>query len=121
MSMPKQTLLLCTICLIAMCVEAVSPVTVPSSVLAMLLVLALLLLRVIQPRHLEGATAAIQSYMGFFFVPTCVSILEKLDILKEYGVVIVLLCFIGTVATFAFTALITTILLKLTDKGGAQL
>ncbi len=118
MNMPKQVLLLCTVCLAAICIEAVLPIAVPSSVIAMLIVLVLMLTHVIKPPHLEGVAGVLQGYMGFFFMPTCVSILQELDIMREHGVAIVLICFVGTVATFGVTALATTLLLKVCEKKG---
>lgn len=116
MNMPKQILLLCTLCLVAICIEAVLPIAIPSSVISMLLVLCLLLCGALKPNHLDGIAKTLQGYMGFFFVPTCVSVLKELEIIKESGLIILLLCILGTVGTFAVTALTTTLLLKIWGK-----
>ncbi len=120
MSLPKQVLLLCALCLVAICIAAVLPIAIPSSVIAMLLVLCLLLGGVLKPPHLDGIAKTLQSYMGFFFVPTCVSVLEELEIIKESGLIILILCVLGTIGTFGVTALTTTCLLKLWGKKSQQ-
>ncbi len=120
MSIPRQILLLLSICLVAILIADILPVPIPSSVIAMLLVLSLLLLRAIKPTHLSDITSAMQKYMAFFFLPTCISILSEVDIIKESGLEILLLCFIGTVATFAVTAFVTTGLIRLLNKKGSE-
>lgn len=118
----RQFLLLCVICLVAIWGQEICPFPMPSSVLAMLMVLGLLLCGALKPRHLEDITQGLQSYMSFFFVPTCVGILEQGDIIRESGLQILLLCVVGTALTFGVTAWVTTALIRLTQgKGGEAL
>lgn len=98
-----QIALLFAICVAAEGIAAILPFTFPSSVLGMLILLALLLCRVLKPRHLEQTSGFFLNNMTFFFVPTCVGILKYTDVLFGNFWAIVLISILTTPLVFFVT------------------
>ena len=70
------------ICLLCEGVSALLPFPFPGSVLSMLVLLALLLSGVIKERHIGRVCAFFLGNMAFFFLPSCVGIMEQWGVLS---------------------------------------
>ncbi len=64
------------ICLVCEGVVSLLPFTFPASVLSMLVLLALLLTGVLKQRHISRISTFFVGNMAFFFLPSCVGLLE---------------------------------------------
>lgn len=64
------------VCLFSEGVSALLPIPLPASVISMLLLLALLLCGGVKERHIGRACGFFTGNMAFFFIPSCVGILE---------------------------------------------
>lgn len=89
------------VCLLGELLSKVIPI--PTSVLSMVLLFVLLLLKWIKPRHIEHFGNFLLKNMAFFFIPAGVAIMEQFDLLKNYLVPFLLICFITTIITFLVT------------------
>ena len=112
----QQCLVLFGVCLAGAVVSEWLPIAVPGSVTGMVLLVVLMLCGIIKTRHIGDAAGFLQRNMGFFFVPMCVPVLQQLDVLRQYGLVILIICIGGTCVTFAVTGLTVTLLQKLLNK-----
>ena len=83
---------------------AVLPFAFPASVLSMLLLFVLLLCGVLKVEHIREKGDFLLKNMAFFFIPSGVALLEQVDLLKGKIVILLLICLITMVLTFAATA-----------------
>ena len=91
------------ICLVGEGIAAVLPFTFPASVLSMLL-LFVLLCGVRKVEHIREKGDFLLKNMAFFFIPSGVALLEQVDFLKGKIMILLLICLITMVLTFAATA-----------------
>ena len=92
------------ICLVGEGIAAVLPFAFPASVLSMLLLFVLLLCGVLKVEHIREKGDFLLKNMAFFFIPSGVTLLEQVDFLKGKIMILLLICLITMVLTFAATA-----------------
>lgn len=90
-------------------ISAALPVSFPASVISMLLLLALLLCGGVKERHIGRACSFFTGNMAFFFIPSCVGILEHTQTLA------------ACLAPFLLVAVLTTPLVYLVTGWTIQL
>ena len=88
----------------------------PPSLLAMLLLLALMLKGIIRPRTVEDVCDILIEKMGMLFLPAGVSILLYLDIIVAESTAIIATVLISSLLILVVTALFLNFMLK--GKGG---
>ena len=64
------------LCLISEGLAALIPVSFPASVIALLLLALLLFSGVIKPEHIQRASGFLVANMAFFFLPSCVEVID---------------------------------------------
>lgn len=109
----RQILILFGVCLAGVALSAVLPVAVPASVLAMVLLLALLGLGWVKQASVDGLCGFLQKNMAFLFLPAGVGMLEELEVFRASGLALLAVCVTGTLFTFAATALTVKAVLAL--------
>ncbi len=114
--MIKQILVLFGICLASVVLSGVLPVMVPASVLAMLALILLLGTGLVKEKHVAGLCDFFKENMAFLFIPAGIGAAENLEILKESGLELVVICAVGTLLTFVATAFTVKGVLALTQK-----
>ena len=77
--------------------------TIPSSIIGMLLLTALLQLRAVRLEWVQGISDFLISNMGFFFVPPGVALMLYLDIIQAELVPIVVATVVSTVLVLVVT------------------
>lgn len=92
------------ICLAGEGIAALLPVAFPGSVISMILLMALLLSGIIKPRHIQRVSGFLTANMSFVFLPSCVSIMEHIDVILPKIVPIFLICFLTTPLIYLATA-----------------
>ncbi len=92
------------VCLLGESISSLLPVTVPSSVIGMLLLLLLLCLGILQTRHIEKLGDFLLKNMAFFFIPSGVGILDYYSVVSGSIFKLLLVCLLTTILTFAATA-----------------
>ncbi|MBQ7443786.1 MAG: CidA/LrgA family protein [Bacteroidaceae bacterium] len=78
-------------------------ITIPSSIIGMLLLTLLLHLRAIKVEWVSGISDFLISNMGFFFVPPGVALMLYLDVIKAEFVPIVVATVVSTVLVLVVT------------------
>lgn len=108
------------VCLGGVGISAILPFPFPASVSAMLLLFALLLCRVIKPGQIDEIAGFLTKNMAILFLPAAVGIIESLDILRDSGIQILIICLVSTLLTFGVTATVVSLLMRLADRKERQ-
>ena len=108
------------VCLGGVGISAILPFPFPASVSAMLLLFALLLCRVVKPGQIDEITGFLTKNMAILFLPAAVGIIESLDILRDSGIQILIICLVSTLLTFGVTATVVSLLMRLADRKERQ-
>lgn len=90
---------------------------VPGSLIGMLLLFTLLKTKVIKYKWIDSVSEFLISNMGFFFVPSAVSILAYYDILAPVWPKLLLIVFISFFLTFSSIGLSVKLTLYLQERG----
>ncbi|WP_288820741.1 CidA/LrgA family protein [uncultured Leclercia sp.] len=76
------------------------PITIPGSIIGMLLLFVLLALQIIPAKWVKPGCSVLIRYMALLFVPIGVGVMQYYDLLKaQYGPIVVS-CFISTLVVF---------------------
>ena len=67
------------ICLVSEGISALRPIALPASVISMLVLLALLMVGIVKPRHIDRVCRFLVANMAFFFVAPCAGIIEHVE------------------------------------------
>ena len=110
--------LICGICLVGTVIEAVLPVAFPASVISLILLMALLLTGIIKPRHIQRVSGFLVANMAFFFLPSCIGIMEYTDVLRGKVLPIFAICFLTTPLVYLATAWTVRAVMALQKKKG---
>ena len=116
MKILMQLAIILFICLLGEVIAAVLPFPFPASVISMLLVLALLLWGPLKIYHIQKQADFLLDNMGFFFVPPTVAIIGYLSYMEGKLAIIIFICFISVLTTFAVTAWMVNAMMKFTAK-----
>ena len=93
-------------------------ITIPSSIIGMLLLAALLQMKAIKEEWVKGMSDFLISNMGFFFVPPGVALMLYLDIIRAELVPIVVATVVSTVLVLIVTGWTHQCLKNERMKGG---
>ena len=88
-------------------------VKLPSSIIGMILLATFLKLKVIKLRQVEGIANFLVKNLGFFFVPSAVSLMLYFDIIKAEWLPIVVASALSTVLVIVVTGWIHQLMRKL--------
>ena len=106
MSFLKELGLILGLCLLGEGIALLLPIPFPGSVVSMgLLFLLLALPTPVGEHHVSRMGNFLLQNMAFFFIPAGVGILEYAQLMKEQGLVLVVICFVTMIFTFGATAL----------------
>lgn len=103
------------VCLLSQTISSLLPFSIPTSVIAMSLLLLLLCLGILKTKHIEKTGDFMLKHMSFFFIPAGVGILDYYGSIKDSILQLLLICFITTVFTFAVTAKTVEAVIKLQE------
>ena len=92
------------ICLVCGGITALLPFTFPASVLSMLVLLVLLLTGIVKERHIGRICSFFVGNMAFFFLPSCVGLLEHWGTLSAVLLPFLAVSMLTTPLVYALTA-----------------
>ena len=104
MSVIAELALIFGICLAGEGIAALLPVAFPGSVISMILLMALLLSGIVKTRHIQRVSGCLTANMSFVFLPSCVSIVEHVDVILPKIVPVFLICFLTAPLIYLATA-----------------
>ena len=111
-----QLTIILVICLIGQFVAELLPFPFPGSVMGLIILLILLLTKLLKPHSIKEVSEYFLNNMAFFFVPSCVALIEQYTNIKGHVLTIFFICIITTIITFAATAYAVTGTMKIMDK-----
>lgn len=101
------------VCLAAEGIAAVLPIALPSSVISLVLLLALLLSGIIKERHIDRVCRFFVGNMAFFFIPPCVGIIEHVNTLASCLLPFLVIAVFTTPIVYGVTAWIVQLLIRM--------
>ena len=100
------------ICLFSEGIAKILPFTFPASVIALLILAALLLSRAIRPEHIQRLSGFLVANMAFFFLPSCVGVMEHAPIILRQLAPFLLISFLTTPLIYFVTAWSVQLLIR---------
>ncbi|WEG73970.1 antiholin-like murein hydrolase modulator LrgA [Vagococcus intermedius] len=88
-------------------------IPIPASVLGLVFLFFALVFKIIKLEHVESLGGLLTGLVSFLFVPSGISVVKSLGIMKDSGIQIVLTIFIATVLLLAVTGWSTILLLRI--------
>lgn len=92
------------ICLAAEIISALLPFAFPSSVIGMLLLLALLMGGVVKERHIKRVSGFLIGNMAFFFLAACVGLMDHAAVLMDCLIPFLFIAAVTTPLVYGVTA-----------------
>lgn len=108
------------VCLLAEGTAALLPVDFPASVIALLILAALLLCRVVKPEHIQRFCGFLAANMAFFFLPPTVGVMQHAGTILHQLLPFLLISFLTTPLVYFVTAWTVQLLIRLSRKKGAN-
>lgn len=116
MKIIKQTGIIFTICWSSIIIQRYFPLPIPASVIGLILLFLCLITGVLKISHIQEKSDFLLSNMAFFFIPAGVGMMNYFDILKENWFILLIICILSTLITFAATAYSIRFTLKLMNR-----
>ncbi len=113
MKISGQLLLLMSICMISTIIEAILPFSFSASVIAMVILWALLQVNVIKSTSLGEVVTFFRTEMALFFVPICVTIIDRLEMIRQNGILLLFICFFATIFTFFVSGYTVVLIIRM--------
>lgn len=107
-----QAIIFSVIMMVSNFITSKLPIPMPASVIGMIILFILLCTKVVKLENVEGFGMALNSKIGFFFVPAGISVINSLGLMQKYGASICLVIFAATVILLGVTGLFSDMLLK---------
>lgn len=104
MHIMAQIAIICAVCLVSEGVAALIPVAFPASVIALLLLMLLLFTGAVKPRHIQDLSGFLVANMAFFFLPSCVGVMEHAPAVLRQLLPFLLISFLTTPLVYFVTA-----------------
>ena len=117
MNIMAQLALIFGICLISEGVAALIPAAFPSSVIALLLLGALLFSGLLKPEHIQRSSGFLVANMAFFFLPSCVGVIEHSQAILGQLLPFFLISVLTTPLVYFVTAWVVQLLIRRAGKG----
>lgn len=92
--------------------------SVPGSVVGLLLLFILLMINVIKLEWIEDGAQFLISNLVFFFIPATVGVMNYFDLFKGKGILLILVVLISTILVMGISGLVSQYLVK--NKEGAE-
>lgn len=106
------------LCLVSAGLAGMLPVAIPYSVIALLLLTALLYAKALKPEQIKTAGGFFIANMGILFVPAVAGTIEYVETLKQYILPFLIITIITTPIVYAATAWTVSLCMKLMGRGG---
>lgn len=112
----KQVILILIICLIGEVIVRLLPFAFPGSVMAMLILTFLLVLKIVKEEQIRETGDFFLELLGLFIIPSSVSVVRYLDLVRQSAFSLLLLCLVGMVLSFYACAFTIRLITKFSTK-----
>lgn len=120
LSIMAEIAIICGICLVSEGIAALIPVAFPASVIALLLLGLLLFTRVLKPEHIQRLSGFLVANMAFFFLPSCVGVMEHAPAILGQLLPFLLISFLTTPLIYLATAWSVQLLIRRSRRKEAE-
>lgn len=120
MNIMAQAAIIFGVCLVSEGVAALIPVAFPASVIALLMLMLLLFTGALKPEHIRELSGFLVANMAFFFLPSCVGVMEHAPAILGQLAPFLLISFLTTPLVYFVTARSVQFLIRLTGRKGAE-
>lgn len=120
MKILAQVTIVFFICFIGDLISNFLPFPFPGSVIAMILLFICLCIKAVHAEEIQDITAFLLNNMSLLFIPSTVSIIEHIAVLKQVFFPFLFICLITTLTTFLCTAYSVKAVIYLTNKSRAR-
>ena len=117
MKLLKQLCIILGICLAGEGIAWILPISFPSSVISMFLMLLLLIAGILKLEHIKEVSEYLVQNMAFFFIPAGVAIIEKYELVQGKILVLLLISFLTLILTFLAAAFTVQGVIRLQEGG----
>lgn len=118
----KQLGIILALCLVAEVIASLLPVTIPSSVIAILILALLLTCKVLKEEQIKETADFMLDNMALVFVPISVGMIEDLELLKGqiagFLVVVCISLVLTFLGTYASVRIVQKCMKRALEKGG---
>ena len=112
MNIMAEIAILCGVCLVSEGIAALIPVAFPASVIALLLLGLLLFTKILKQEHIQLLSGFLVANMAFFFLPSCVGVMEHAPIILRQLAPFLLISFLTTPLIYFVTAWSVQLLIR---------
>lgn len=112
----RQLAILFLFCILGDCISVLLGHAMPGNVLGMTLLFICLVMGLVKLNHISDAADFFLNNMAFFFLPSCLGILNVYAQIQSYILPILAIIFLTTLITAAATAFTVHAVLKLQEK-----
>lgn len=112
MNIMAQAAVIFGLCLISEGIAALLPVAFPASVIALLLLMALLFSGALKPEHIRDLSSFLVANMAFFFLPSCVGVMEHAPAILGQLAPFLLISFLTVPLVYLVTAWVVQLLIR---------
>lgn len=112
MSIMAQAAIVFGLCLISEGIAALLPVSFPASVIALLLLGLLLFSRALKPEHIQQLSTFLVANMAFFFLPSCVEMMEHAPAILRQLLPFLLVVLVTTPVVYGVTTWTVQLLVR---------
>ena len=112
MNIMAEIAIICGVCLVSEGIAALIPVAFPASVIALLLLGLLLFTKILKPEHIQRLSGFLVANMAFFFLPSCVGVMEHAPIILRQLAPFLLISFLTTPLIYFVTAWSVQLLIR---------
>jgi putative effector of murein hydrolase LrgA (UPF0299 family) len=99
MTIIGQLTLLSIISFVGTSISATLPITIPPSIIGMLVLLILFMTHIVKLRHIDTVAHFFLVHMGLLFISPVINIIEHFHVLGAYTLQFILICIITTLLT----------------------
>lgn len=115
-----QFTIILSVCMVGEGIASILPMTFPASVISLILLIVLLLTGVVKERHISRCADFITGHMSFFFVPSCIGIMQYFDLIIPQIVPFLLVTALTTPLIYAVTAWTVQLMVGRMEKEAAK-
>ena len=104
MNIMAEIAIICGVCLVSEVISALIPAAFPASVIALVLLALLLFAKILKPEHIQRFSAFLVANLAFFFLPSCVGVMEHAPAILRQLAPFLLISFLTTPLVYLATA-----------------
>ena len=112
MNIMAQAAIIFGVCLISEGIAALLPLAFPASVIALLLLGLLLFTKILKPEHIQRLSGFLVANMAFFFLPSCVGVMEHAPAILRQLLPFLLISFLTTPLVYFVTSWVVQLLIR---------